>query len=71
MGRNQPSVPPSLALDQLTLARCALYADLLHGRTPGEDAQHTKAAIAGLRQAGTRNTISLVASSPAPGCAIA
>ena len=46
----------SLALDQLTLARCALYADLLHGRTPGEDAQqHTKAAIAGLRQAGTQH----------------
>jgi hypothetical protein len=38
----------------LTLARCALYADLLHGRPPGEDAQqHTEAAVAGLRQAGT------------------
>ena len=31
-----------------------LYADLLHGRPPGEDAQqHTEAAVAGLRQAGT------------------
>ena len=38
----------------MTLARCALYADLLHGRPPGEDAQqHTEAAVAGLRQAGT------------------
>ncbi|MCK6437318.1 TIR domain-containing protein [Rivihabitans pingtungensis] len=46
----------TIALDHLTLARCALYADLLHGRTPGEDAQqHTKAAIAGLRQAGTQH----------------
>ncbi|WP_277061050.1 hypothetical protein, partial [Rivihabitans pingtungensis] len=44
----------SIALAQLTLARSALYTDLLHGRTPGEDAQqHTEAAVAGLRQAGT------------------
>ncbi|MCK6437143.1 hypothetical protein [Rivihabitans pingtungensis] len=46
----------SIALDHLTLARCALYADLLHGRTPGKDAQqHTEAAVAGLRQAGTQH----------------
>jgi hypothetical protein len=43
-----------IALDHLTLARCALYADLLHRRTPGQDTQqHTEAAVAGLRQAGT------------------
>ena len=45
-----------IALDQLTLARCALYADLLHSRLPGEDAQqHTEAAVAGLRQAGQQD----------------
>ncbi len=44
----------TIALDHLTLARCALYADLLHGRPPGQNAQlHTEAAVAGLRQAGT------------------
>jgi hypothetical protein len=42
-----------IALDHLTLARCAFYADLLHGRELGKDAQqHTEAAVAGLRQAG-------------------
>ena len=41
----------SIALAQLTLARSALYTDLLHGRTPGEDAQqHTEAAVAGLHR---------------------
>ncbi|PXX77737.1 TIR domain-containing protein [Rivihabitans pingtungensis] len=50
----------SIALDHLTLARCALYADLLHGRTPGEDAQqHTEAAVTGLRQAGVEEFIVL------------
>ena len=45
-----------VALDQLTLARCALYADLLHGREPGKDTQqHTEAAVAGLRQAGQQD----------------
>lgn len=44
----------AIALDQLTLSRCALYADRLHGRVPGDEAQrHTEAAVAGLRQAGT------------------
>jgi hypothetical protein len=47
-----------IALDHLTLARCALYADLLHGRPPGEDAQqHTEAAVAGLRQAGDQDEL--------------
>ncbi|WP_158281736.1 DUF4062 domain-containing protein [Rivihabitans pingtungensis] len=50
----------SIALDQLTLARCALYADLLHGRLPGEDAQqHTEAAVAGLHQAGQQDVLPL------------
>ena len=41
------------ALDHLTLARCALYADRLHGRPPGVAAQRqTEAAVTGLRQAG-------------------
>jgi hypothetical protein len=45
-----------IALDHLALARCALYADLQHGCTPGEDAQqHTEAAVAGLRQAGAQH----------------
>ena len=47
-----------IALDHLTLARCALYADLLHDREPGEDAQqHTEAAVAGLRQANAEEFI--------------
>lgn len=50
--------PLDIALDHLTLARCALYADLLHGRPPGEDAQqHTEAAIAGLLQAGQQDEL--------------
>jgi hypothetical protein len=49
-----------IALDHLTLARCALYADLLHGRTPSDAAQqHTEAAIAGLRQAGQQQYLPL------------
>ena len=53
-----PAFPLEIALDQLILARCALYADLLHGRTPGQDAQqHTKAAVAGLRQAGQQDEL--------------
>jgi hypothetical protein len=41
------------ALDHLTLTRCALYADLLQGRPPGEEAQsQTEAAVSGLRAAG-------------------
>ena len=48
--------PLDIAFNHLTLARCALYADRLHGRTPGEDAQqHTEAAVAGLRQAGAKH----------------
>jgi tetratricopeptide (TPR) repeat protein len=46
------------ALDHLTLARCALYADLLQGRRPGEEAQsHTEAAVSGLRAAGSQHHI--------------
>jgi hypothetical protein len=53
-----PAFPLEIALDQLILARCALYADLLHGRTPGQDAQqHTEAAVAGLRQAGQQDEL--------------
>ncbi|AQR64624.1 hypothetical protein BXU06_05795 [Aquaspirillum sp. LM1] len=47
-----------IALNHLTLARCALYADRLHGRAPGDKAkQHTEAAVAGLRQAGAQEFI--------------
>ncbi|WP_171982122.1 DUF4062 domain-containing protein [Aquaspirillum sp. LM1] len=47
-----------IALDHLTLARCALYADRLHGRRPGDEAQqHTDAAVAGLGQAGEQEFI--------------
>jgi tetratricopeptide (TPR) repeat protein len=50
----------SIALAQLTLARSALYTDLLHGRTPGEDAQqHTEAAVAGLHRAGDQDELPL------------
>ncbi|MEY2633057.1 MAG: hypothetical protein RIR00_1711, partial [Pseudomonadota bacterium] len=43
-----------IALDHLTLARCALYADLLQDRAPGEEANtHAQAAVSGLRKAGT------------------
>ncbi|AQR63999.1 hypothetical protein BXU06_02180 [Aquaspirillum sp. LM1] len=49
-----------IALAQLILARCALYADLLHGRPPGQDAQlHTETAVASLRQAGQQQYLPL------------
>ena len=49
-----------IALDHLTLARCALYADLLHRRTPGQDTQqHTEAAVAGLHRAGDQDELPL------------
>lgn len=42
-----------IALDHLTLARCALYADLLQGQLPGAIARNeTEQALAGLRAAG-------------------
>lgn len=42
-----------IALNNLILARCSLYADLLQGHIPGEEArQHSDAAVVGLRQAG-------------------
>ena len=45
--------PLDIALDHLTLARCALYAARLHARSPGSEAQdHTEAAVVGLRAAG-------------------
>lgn len=45
-----------IALDHLTLARCALYADLLQDRPPGAEAQsHCTAATAGLRKAGQQD----------------
>jgi len=45
-----------IALDHLTLARCALYADLLQGRPPGAEAQsQTDAAVSGLRAAGRQD----------------
>ncbi len=47
-----------IALDHLTLARCALYADRLHGRVPGDEAQRqTEAAVDGLRQAGHQDDL--------------
>jgi tetratricopeptide (TPR) repeat protein len=43
-----------IALDHLTLARCALYSDLLQGLPPGEEARlQCEAASSGLRAAGT------------------
>ncbi|MBK6998881.1 MAG: hypothetical protein IPH35_02520 [Rhodoferax sp.] len=45
-----------IALDHLTLARCALYADILQGQPSGETArQETEAAVADLRQAGRQD----------------
>ncbi|MEY2633647.1 MAG: hypothetical protein RIR00_2301 [Pseudomonadota bacterium] len=42
-----------IALDHLTLARCALYAGLIQGQPPDPVAQdHAKQALAGLRAAG-------------------
>jgi hypothetical protein len=47
-----------IGLNHLTLARCALYADLLQGRPPGAEAQsHTEAAVSGLRAAGSQHHI--------------
>ncbi|MBK6998885.1 MAG: hypothetical protein IPH35_02540 [Rhodoferax sp.] len=47
-----------IALDHLTLARCALYADLLQGQAPGATArQETETAVTGLRQAGQQDEI--------------
>ena len=47
-----------IALDHLTLARCALYADLLQGHQPGDTA-HAEAeqAVASLRAAGNQDDI--------------
>ncbi len=48
----------TIALDHLTLARCALYADLLAGRRPGPQAQaQTRQALDGLRAAGQQDYI--------------
>jgi tetratricopeptide (TPR) repeat protein len=45
-----------IALEHLTLARCALYTDLLHGRSPDDAAQqHAEAAVTNLRQAGVQH----------------
>ncbi len=47
-----------IALDHLTLARCALYADRLQGRPPGPEArQHTEHALDRLRAAGQQDYI--------------
>ncbi len=47
-----------IALDHLTLARCALYADRLAGRPPGGEAQReTQHALDGLRAAGAQEFI--------------
>lgn len=47
-----------IALDHLTLARCALYANLLHGQPPDITAQaETEHAVAGLRAAGAQEFI--------------
>lgn len=49
-----------IALDHLTLARCALTADLLHGRPPGDTAsRETDLAVAGLRAAGQQQYLPL------------
>jgi hypothetical protein len=46
------------ALHYLTLARCALYADLLHGCIPGDEArQHIEAAIAELSRANDQDML--------------
>lgn len=48
----------SVALDHLTLARCALYADLLQRHPPGEDAQtRVEHALSGLQNAGAQEFI--------------
>ncbi len=47
-----------IALDHLTLARCALYADLLQNQAPGQDAQdHSQAALSGLRASGNMDDV--------------
>lgn len=47
-----------IALDHLTLARCALYTDLLLGSIPGDEAQRrTEAAVTGLRKAGQQDEL--------------
>ncbi|MFA6311121.1 MAG: DUF4062 domain-containing protein [Sterolibacterium sp.] len=56
-GWRLPSDPLlDVAVDHLTLARCALYADRLQGQPPGQDAQtEAERAVAGLRAAGTQD----------------
>jgi tetratricopeptide (TPR) repeat protein len=50
----------SPALDHLTLARCALYADLLQNQAPGQNAQtHSQAALSGLRASGDQDMVPL------------
>ena len=47
-----------IARDHLTLARCALYADLMAGRPPGPEAQsQARRALDGLRAAGNQHHI--------------
>ncbi|MGL4409968.1 MAG: hypothetical protein ACRCTU_16415 [Zoogloea sp.] len=48
----------TFAVEHLTLARCALYDDLLHGRLPGQDAQkHCQTSISKLREAGRADNL--------------
>jgi nucleoside phosphorylase len=48
----------TIALDHLTLARCALYADRLAGRPPGREAEtQTARAVDGLRAAGYQDML--------------
>jgi hypothetical protein len=48
----------SIALDHLTLARCALYADRLQGRPPAPEAQaQAEQAVNGLRAAGHQDEL--------------
>jgi len=50
----------SAALDHLTLARCALYADRLQGRQPGSEARdHSERALDHLRTAGYQHMLPL------------
>ncbi|MEY2631817.1 MAG: hypothetical protein RIR00_471 [Pseudomonadota bacterium] len=50
--------PLDIALDHLTLARCALYAGLIQGQPPDPVAQaHAEQALAGLRAAGSQHHI--------------
>ena len=60
----------TIALDHLTLARCALYQDRLQGRPPGPEARdQTERALDRLRAAGRQDYTPPSASSPGPGCA--